>query len=117
MSIEQDLHRSFRRKPGPADLAERVLARIDGTERRAPAGSGRLERMPPGRYRQGLMRWLAAAAAVTLVATGGARYYTYQQTLAEAERVKQDIRLALQITSEMLALAQQRIARSADDPR
>jgi hypothetical protein len=104
MSIEQDLHRAFRRKAAPADLAERVLARIDASGRRS-------------RSRMAGLRWLAAAAAITLSVTGGVRYYTYQQTLAEAERVKQDIRLALQITSDTLAIAQDRLARSAGDPR
>ena len=103
MSIEHALHRALSRKPAPADLADRVLARIEANEpRHQPRGGGR-------------MRWLAAAAAVTLMATGGVRYYTYQQTAAEAERVKEEIRIALQITSEKLAFAQERVARSADD--
>ena len=102
MSIEQDLQRALRRKPAPSDLADRVLARIDERAHRRPLVGG-------------YMRWLAAAAAVTLIATGGVRYYTNQQTIAEAERVKQDIRIALQITSEQLALAQERVERSADD--
>jgi hypothetical protein len=103
MNIEDDLHRALRRKPAPSDFADRVLARIDETRpRRRPQMSG-------------YVRWLAAAATVTLVATGGVRYYTYQQTLAEAERVKQDIRMALQITSEKLALAQARIEQSVAD--
>jgi hypothetical protein len=106
MSIEQDLHRAFRRKPAPADFADRVLARVAASDRRRSAG-----------WRPRMVRWLAAAAAITLTATGGVRYYTYQQTLAEAERVKQDIRLALQITSETLALAQERIAQSVDHSR
>jgi hypothetical protein len=115
MSIEQDLDRALRRKAAPSDLADRVLARIDETERREGPrlAHGNAVRRSFGGY----VQWLAAAAAVTLVATGGVRYYTYQQTMAEAERVKQDIRLALQITSEKLTLAQERIARSADSPR
>ena len=113
MSIEQDLDRALRRKAAPSDLADRVLARLDETGRRegprlALGNAGR-------RSLGGYVRWLAAAAAVMLVATGGVRYYAYQQTMAEAERVKQDIRIALQITIEKLALAQDRIARAADD--
>ena len=103
MSIEHDLHRAVRRKPSPPDLADRVLERIDETAGRRRPGLA------------GYAGWLAAAAAVTLVATGGVRYYTSQQTIAEAERVKQDIRIALQITSEKLTLAQERVERSADE--
>jgi len=56
------------------------------------------------------LRWLAAAAALTLVVGGSVRYYAYQQSVAEAERVKAEIRLALQITSEKIAMVQLRLA-------
>jgi hypothetical protein len=56
------------------------------------------------------LRWLAAAAALTLVVAGSVRYYAYQQGVAEAERVKAEIRLALQITSEKIAMVQLRLA-------
>jgi hypothetical protein len=103
MNVEHELQRALRRRQAPLDLADRVLARIDPQ----PAASNGA----PSRLRH----WLAAAAAVALVATGGARYYTYQQTVAEAERVNQEIRLALQITSEKLALVQTRIDASLSD--
>ena len=101
MNIEQDLQRALRRKSAPPDFTDRVLARIDPqaeASRRSP-----------------VRQWLAAAAAAALVATGAARYYAYQQTVAETERVKQDVRLALQITSEKLALVQARIDASLSD--
>ena len=103
MNIEQDLRHALRRKPAPPDLAERVMSRID------PPAAVRASRH--GRPR----RWLAAAAATALIATGAARYYAYQQTAAEAERVNRDIRLALQITSEKLALVQQRVDASLSE--
>jgi hypothetical protein len=102
MNIEHDLQRALRRQPAPPDFADRVLARIDAQP--APAS-----RRPPVR------QWLAAAAAAALVATGAAQYYTYQQSVTEAERIKQDIRLALQITSEKLALVQARVDASLSD--
>ena len=107
MSIEHDLHRALRRRPAPPDLADRVLTRLSDN---AESGVGRT--VVASGFRRTRV-WLAAAAAIALMVTGGARYYTQQQTIAEAERVKQEIRLALQITGEKLALAQQRVERSA----
>ena len=103
MNIEHDLHRALRRQPAPPDFADRVLARFD-----PPAASA-------ASRHSSVRQWLAAAAAAALVATGAARYYTYQQSVAEAERIKQDIRLALQITSEKLALVQARVDASLSD--
>jgi len=102
MNIEHDLQRALRRQPAPPDFADRVLARIDA-------------QASPANRRSPLRQWLAAAAAAALVATGAAQYYTYQQSVAEAERIRQDIRLALQITSEKLALVQARVDASLSD--
>lgn len=123
MDIEHDLQRALRRTPAPPDFADRVLSRIaadDAQDRQQASGDtgrGNGHGLGSGNYRRlhSPARWLAAAAAVVMVATGSFRYYEYQQTVSEAERVKQEIRLALQITSEKLALAQQRIERSAQD--
>ena len=108
MNIEQDLQRALRRKNAPPDFADRVVARIS-----ADAGARPVAHVSHRPH--AARRWLAAAAAAALVATGAARYYTYQQTVAEAERVNQEIRLALQITSETLALVQSRIDASLSD--
>lgn len=113
MDIERDLQRALRRTPAPPDLADRVLARIASDD--DSVRGGRLQAARRGGGTTGPLRWLAAAAAVTIVATGTVRYYEYQQTVSEAERVNQEIRLALQITSDKLALAQQRLERSAHD--
>jgi len=120
MDIERDLQRALRRTQTPPDLAGRVLARIASEGDRAQSddddrqGTGLQAAGRRGGF-SGPMRWLAAAAAVTMVATGTFRYYEYQRTASEAERVKQEITLALQITSQKLALAQQRIERSAQN--
>jgi hypothetical protein len=103
MSLDHDLRRAFRRKAAPDDFADRVLARIQ--QRDCAAG---FTARGPGRHTRAL-RWLTAAAAVAVIAVGAARYYMYYQTIAEAERVKAEIRLALQITSEKLSLVQRRI--------
>jgi hypothetical protein len=101
MSLEQDLQRALRRKPAPDDLADRVLARLaPASARSTSAGlrrSSSISSMATGGHHA--WRWLAAAAAVVLVATGSARYYAERQAAAEAERVKEEIRLALVETS------------------
>jgi hypothetical protein len=113
MNLDDDLRRAFRRKPAPPDLADNVLARIaedDTLGRLKPAPT--VEEEPANTYpraRMPVRRWLAAAAAMTLVAAGGARYYLHQQTVVEAERVQAEIRLAFQITGEKLAMVQQKI--------
>ena len=96
MNLDDDLRRMLKRQPPPADLTDRVLARI-------ARGDAVAKRTSP-------LRWLVAAAALTLVVgAGGVRYYSYQQTVAEAARVKAQIRLALEITSEKIAMVQVRL--------
>lgn len=101
MNIEQDLHRALARKTAPPDLADKVLTRI---EREQASTGGWVGRQAP---------WLAAAAAaIVLLAGGGVRYYEQQRQTAEAERVKQEIRLALQIAGDVFARAQTRLEQS-----
>jgi hypothetical protein len=110
MNLDDDLRRALKRQPPSADFADRVLARIgradvEGGRRKGKGGTG--EGAKPG---PPALRWLAAAAALTLVVGGSVRYYAYQQSVAEAERVNAEIRLALQITSEKIAMVQLRLA-------
>ena len=104
MSLDDNLRRVLRRQPPRAEVVDNVMARI--------AEGAHADRPSP-------IRFLAVAAAMTLVVAGGTRYYQYQQTVNEAERVKAEIGLALQITIEKLALVQARlrdrpIARQSD---
>ena len=102
MNLESDLRAAFKRKPAPSDFAGHVLARL---EHRDVAPVDVVARSP----RRLPLRWLAAAAAVVLLAIGGADYYIRQQTIAEAERVKKDAMLALHIAGEKLALVQRKL--------
>ena len=126
MNIEQDLRDALRRQPAPADLADRVIARIGNgdagvdTSRAPGAASAGVLRMPAARpggtatmYRR--TSWLAAAAAAVIVAVAGAQYSASRAAAAEAARVQRDIQAALQITSETVALVQERVERSARD--
>jgi hypothetical protein len=112
MNLDDDLRCSLKRQPPSPDFADRVLARIargdvEGGRGKAEGGRGTGYGGKPGLP---ALRWLAAAAALTLVVAGSVRYYAYQQGVAEAERVKAEIRLALQITSEKIAMVQLRLA-------
>jgi hypothetical protein len=102
MNLDHDLRRAFRRQPAPPDFADRVMARLEG--RAAPSDA-----TPSTSPRLATVRWLAAAAAVTLMAVGGAQYYGHRQAVAEAERVQNEVRLALQIAGEKLALLQRKL--------
>ena len=105
MNLDDDLRRALQRQPPSPDFADRVLACIARSD--VEGGRGKGEGGKPARP---ALRWLAAAAALTLVVAGSVRYYAYQQNVAEAERVKAEIRLALQITSEKIAMVQLRLA-------
>jgi hypothetical protein len=102
MNLESDLRAAFKRKPAPPDFAVHVLARLEHRDVAPVNVVARSARRLP-------VRWLAAAAAVVLLAIGGADYYIRQQTIAEAERVKKDAMLALHIAGEKLALVQRKL--------
>jgi hypothetical protein len=105
MNLERDLRNAFRRKQAPVDLADRVLARINeepGPSRHAGPASN------------GVRRWLAAAA-VLAIATGAGQYYEHQRQAADAARVQDELRIALQITSETLARVQSKLSQPAED--
>ena len=103
MNMDRELHDALQRKQAPDDLAERVLARINsGKTQPARAGSGASP----------VLRWLAAAAVLAVAVGGAERYYTQQQA-AETTRVKEELRVALQITNDTLARVQDKISQPA----
>jgi hypothetical protein len=105
MNMDQELRDALQRKQAPPDLADRVLARINNGEGATASNRG------PGSY--GVFRWLAAAA-VLAIAVGGAETYYTQQQAAETARVKEELRVALQITNDTLARVQSKISKPAD---
>jgi hypothetical protein len=108
MNMDRELHDALQRKQAPDDLADRVLARINGgATQPARAGAGA----------NPVLRWLAAAAMVALTAGGAGRYYTQQQEAAEATRVQQELRVALQITNDTLARVQSKLSQPAGEGR
>jgi hypothetical protein len=105
MNMDQELRDALQRKQAPPDLADRVLARINNGEGATASNRG------PGSH--GVFRWLAAAAVLAIAAGGADRYYTQQQA-AETARVKEELRVALQITNDTLARVQSKISQPAD---
>ena len=117
MNMDDELRAALRRKQAPADLADRVLALARERSAKPPAArftSGAATAEKPGTGRM-VMRWLAAAAVLAVTAGGAERYYTRQQRAAEAARVEQEIRIALQITSETLARVQSKLSEPAEN--
>lgn len=92
--LDQQLQDAFRRVDPPPELAGRILRRVQ-------------PRRP-----QLLPRWLAAAAAVVVVAGGSIGFLRWQENrlrAREAERVRQQLVLTLEITSRTVARADQRL--------
>ena len=105
--MDRELHDALQRKQAPDDLADRVLARINtGATQTQPARAGA--------GANPALRWLAAAAVLAIAAGGAERYYTQQQA-AEAVRVQQELRVALQITSDTLAHVQSKLSPPAEN--
>jgi hypothetical protein len=55
------------------------------------------------------VRWIAAAAACAVLAVATSQYYTHRQAAIEAESVKQQLRVSLQIASEKLNDVQRKV--------
>lgn len=89
------------RKPAPAIEDGGAIGDGGASARRPPAS--------PKLREGGMIRSLAAAAVLALLAAGGAHYYLHRQTVAQAERVQADIKVALQITGEKIALVQRKV--------
>jgi len=103
MSFEDDLRRTLRRTPAPPQLADNVLRRMaDGGSPKTASGAS-------------WRRWFATAAVIALIAGGGTRYYRHQQAVVEAERIRAEIGLALQITNDTIELIHRRMNESHEN--
>ena len=95
--FEDRLRDSLQRVEAPGGLARRILARAEA--RRSSV----------------TRRWLAAAAAILLVAGAGAyglrdrRLRLEEQRMAQAEQVRQQLLLALEITSRELSKVERQL--------
>lgn len=101
--LEDELRQALRREEPPAGFAERVAARAAQQKEREPwwaALVGALSRPP--------WRW-ATALAMCLLILAGVTYQRERQRRAEGERAKEQLLLALQITSNKLQMAQEHV--------
>ena len=98
MDLEHELSRALQRKEAPPGFAESVMRKIKEEEQR-PAG------LPVFRPRP----WRAVAAATLLTAFLGGWSAHEAAKQREGERAKEEVLLALRITSEKLADARDHV--------
>ena len=101
MSIEKDLKDALTRKSPPAGFTEEVMRRITVEDRRSRL-SGRTA-LPV------VHRWRAVAAATLLTAVIGGWAAHQVAERREGERAKEEVLLALRITSEKLSDAREHV--------
>lgn len=99
MDLEHDLSRALQRKEAPPGFAEGVMQRIKKEEERGQAG------VPVLHSRS----WRAVAAATLLTAVLGGWAAHGAAERREGERAKEEVLLALRITSEKLSDAREHV--------
>jgi len=102
--LDDELRSLFKRREPPEGFAGRVLARLETK----PWRSGFTQRAS-ALYRGPVLRWVAVAAAVCVVAVlGVVRNYHQQGKRAQAEQASREAMLALRITRVELDAALER---------
>ena len=100
--FEDSLKRSLGRVQAPEGFADRVMARIEAEFARSAGTPVRVMASKPARVR----RWFPAAIAAGLIlSAGGWRYHEFRQ----GQRAKEQLLVALQITSSKLGLVENKI--------
>ena len=123
--LEQELKRSLHREDASRDFTDRVMAHIaSGGAKRKPARSenGWWERVrsffQPSALKWAPLKWAVAGAAVFLFIFAAVCVHRYREgqraaaEIAEGERAKEQVMLALRIASAKLNLAQKKVAGS-----
>ena len=91
--LERDLQEMLKRREPPRDLTPLIMARLP-----------RVERKPEFRFRQWVPAF-SAIAALLVLAVGLFRYDEYRK----GQQAKQQLMLALEVTSQKLAMAQEKV--------
>ena len=125
VELEKALRAALQRAEPSPDFTARVMARLaeqPQTERVVQRGESLSwwQRLT-GFFQVSQLRWVMAGAMACLLALAGVgvyRYREYQRQLAaemaEGERAKEQVLLALQITSAKLNVAQRKIKESSE---
>jgi hypothetical protein len=96
--LERQLREAFGRVEAPAGFSERVLARAAKEDASTPQPRAWLRW-----FGTGGLRWAAACALCVSLATSGILYHYEREK--QGERAKQELMLALRITSSKLQIA------------
>jgi hypothetical protein len=117
IDLERELKRALHREDASPHFTDRVMARItaaqESAKRRRSRDENRWWRRLMEFFQPALMKWAAAGAAAFLlifVAIGVHRYRAHQAEIAEGERAKEQVMLAMKIASAKLNIAQKKVA-------
>jgi len=102
--LEDELKAALRRESPPADLADRVLARLNQPP--APSWRERLSVLtrPPR------VQWVAVSVMISvLLPFAGVQYHKEMQYRAEGERAKQQLLFAVHVAGSRLHQAQRKV--------
>ncbi len=99
--LEEELKSALQREEPLEGFSDRVLARVAERERQRQRNR-RWFALP-------VLRWAAAAIIIIAAAGGSFEHYREVQRRREGERAKQQVMLALRITSEKLQQVQWKV--------
>jgi hypothetical protein len=102
--LERELRKALERVEPPAGFAERVLARAAKEDASMPQPRTWLRW-----FGTGGLRWAAACALCVSLATSGILYHYEREK--QGERAKEELMLALRITSSKLQFATESVER------
>jgi hypothetical protein len=117
--LERELKRALHREDASPDFTDRVMARIaagpGNAKRRQSRDEIRWWRRLMEFFQPARVKWAVAGAAAILLAfaaIGAHRYRAHQAEIAEGERAKEQVMLAMKIASAKLNIAQKKVVGS-----
>lgn len=108
--LEEELGKAFERVDPTAGFAERVMARAAAEERT----QARTAWTWLGLFQSNGLRWAATGALCLALVAGGILVRREQQRRAQGEQAKEQLMLALRITSSKLQMAQAEVRGISD---